>query len=143
MIADALRDRATQLICPFASAVVGRRMTTSAFGCLDFHSVAMFSISVFTEANEKSGFGLISAFSVIGISFVGHAPYTMADERRTIFLIPTADAASNTRRVASISAPPASIPSLLGPNDVARWMSEFAPSKTGFKSSVWRSSWWW
>ena len=41
-----------------------------------------------------------------------------------LFLIPTADAASNTRRVASISAPPASIPSLLGPNDVARWMSE-------------------
>ena len=43
------------------------------------------SISVFTEANEKSGFGLISAFSVIGISFVGHAPYTMADDRNTIF----------------------------------------------------------
>ena len=44
----------------------------------------------------------------------------MADESMTMRLTPVAAAASNTWRVASISSPPASTPSLLGPNDVAR-----------------------
>ena len=74
MTAEARRERATQLICPFASAVVGRRITSSESGCDWCHSLARFSISTLTEAKEKSGFGSTVVSSVTGIGLWGHAP---------------------------------------------------------------------